>query len=142
METLRVLGQVCMTWWVSATLLCATILGLSWSRRDDIKRAGRLATHALFGLVTLFFVSICCFGIAMIGASRRLGLALEAACGPESACLPSDAAAMRSAITVGVAIGTTSFFLFALAWVIAWIVTIQEENDSIDQSGNPDATVP
>ena len=72
METIRVLGQICMTWWVSATVLCATILGLSWSRREEIKRAGRLATHALFGLVTLFFVSIIGFGIAMIVASQRL----------------------------------------------------------------------
>jgi hypothetical protein len=34
---------------------------------------------------------------------------------------------MRSAITIGVAIGTTTFFLFAVAWVIAWILTIHEE---------------
>ena len=76
METLRVLGQVCMTWWVSATLLCASILGLSWSRRQEIRRAGRIATHALFGLVTIFFISICCFGVAMIMAAQRLGTAL------------------------------------------------------------------
>jgi hypothetical protein len=127
MENLRVLSQICITWWVSAAVVGASILGLSWSRRADIKAAGRIATHALFGMTTLFFLSGCSFGIAMIAAAQQFGDALAGACGPDSACLPSDADAITSAITIGVAIGTTTFFLFAVAWVIAWILTIHEE---------------
>lgn len=132
METLRVLGQACMTWWVSATLLCATILGISWSRRQDIGRAGRWATHALFGLVTVFFFSICSFGVVMIMGTARLGAALVDACTVPppavSVCLASDAQALTSTISVGIGIGTTSFILFALAWVGAWVLTIRGEN--------------
>lgn len=131
METLRVLGQASMTWWVSATVLCAAILGLSWSHREEIRRAGRWATHALFGLAMIFFISICAFGVAMMVASVRLGGALMEACAriadPVTAsCLPSDAEALRWTITVGVGIGTTSFILFALAWMVAWLAIVRE----------------
>jgi hypothetical protein len=84
METLRVLSQICITWWVSAAFLGASILGLLWSRRADIKAAGRMATHALFGMATLFFLSGCSFGIAMIVGAQQLGDALAGACGPDS----------------------------------------------------------
>lgn len=131
-ETLRALGQVCMTWWVSGTVLCATILGLSWAHRDEVRRAGRLATHGLFGLVTVFFASICTFGFAMVFLAGQLGEALVQACGsaPTGAggCSPSDAHLLKSTVVWGVSIGTTSFVLFAIAWVAAWIITIREDN--------------
>lgn len=127
-----------MTWWVSGTVLCATILGLSWVHRDEVRRAGRLATHGLFGLVAIFLGSICIFGIAMVTQAGRLGDALVEACStsvPQRAgeCVASDAHLIRSTIVWGVSIGTTSFVLFAIAWIAAWVITVREEK-SLTQS--------
>ena len=46
---------------------------------------------------------------------------------------------MTGAITVGVAIGTSSFLLFAVAWVVAWIFTVREQDDPV-QAPDPAAS--
>lgn len=128
METLRVFGQVAMTWWVSATVLCATIIGISWARRAEIRHAGMWAINGLFGIAAVFFLSICSFGVAAIWGIWKLGRALIEACSLSAGrvCVASDAIALRSTLAIGTAIGTTSFILFFMAWCAAWVHTLRE----------------
>ncbi|QXT62823.1 hypothetical protein [Tessaracoccus palaemonis] len=79
-ETLRVLIQVAMSWWVSTTVLCASILGALWVKRKDVKNAGKRAVRWLFGVVAVFFGSIIAFGFVAASTAGGLGKQLQAAC--------------------------------------------------------------
>ena len=121
-ETLRIIIEVSMTWWVSSTLLCATILGFTWTKREEVREAGDIAFHGAFLLVTVFFVSICLFGVALWRAIKELGARLREACElPSGTCAVEDADLLSSSTQVGVTIGTSSFVLFTVGWIAAWI---------------------
>ena len=130
---MRVLGTACMTWWVSATVLCVTILGASWIKRDELRSAGRLALHVLFGMVSVFFATMVVFGVQAVVLFNRLTDLLSEAClvaGP-ARCLPADATAVAGGASALVATGTTSFLIFLITWVISWVLVAREGRESM-----------
>lgn len=127
-DILNTIAGTGMTWWVSATVLCATILGVTWSKREDLKKVEGWWFHSLFALVMLFFLSICVFGVYNTIHARAAGDAYVDACiqGHQSVCLAGDARQFAEAVPVGVGIGTTSFIIYSLAWIGAWIAIARE----------------
>lgn len=123
LETMRTLGTICMTWWVSATVLCATILGLAWAKRADLRQARPAAMHGLFAIGFIFFASIVLFGIVIIEISTSFGRKLRDAClaSSQTTCATSDAKTFTRALQWGVGIGTSSFAFCCIAWIVAWI---------------------
>ncbi len=127
-ESLRALGSACMTWWVSATVLCVTILGAAWIYRQKIRKAGRLPLHALFLMVAIFFATMVLFGVQAVLMLRRLVALLSDACveaGP-ARCLPIDAQEIGGGTSALILIGTSSFMIFLFAWLISWWFTVRE----------------
>lgn len=117
------LGEVSMTWWVSATVLCATIVGVTWTKRDEIIKAGRGAVVLLFSLGLVFFISICGYGVTAIRGAVLIRDALLGVCGPGAACTQADAESICSTAIWGIGIGTTSFVIFAITWTAVAILT-------------------
>jgi hypothetical protein len=129
-ETLRTLMQISMTWWVSATVLCASILGASWVRRRDIRKAGPLTTRWLFGSVTMFFLTIVAYGVTSAVSVADLGNQLQIACdATPGRCTPGYAALMSSRMQIGLWIGTSSFILYTIAWVWAGVLVFKAATD-------------
>jgi hypothetical protein len=121
---LEMLASIGMTWWVSATVLCAGIVGAVWVRRQELRKMRRSVRHGFFVLVFLFLVSVIVFGVVLITFTQGLGANLEDACKiveKGGGCSPADATLIRSSMKWGYGIGTTSFIGALIAWVILWV---------------------
>jgi hypothetical protein len=123
-DVLQMIATVGMTWWVSATVLCASIIGGVWVRRRDLRGFGRVPRHGFFILVFVFICSVIAFGLVLICASMGLGSDLQQACVAirrSDGCSASDASTLQSGMVWGFAIGTSSFVVTGIAWIGVWI---------------------
>lgn len=127
-EVLSTIASTGMTWWVSATVLCATILGATWSKRDELKKVEGWWFHSLFALVALFFVSICVFGVWNTRFAMAARDAYVNACfsGSQAVCLADEAGGFGTTVAVSVGIGTTSFIIYLIAWIGAWVAIARQ----------------
>lgn len=123
-DTLQLMATVGMTWWVSSTILCATILGGVWAKRKDLRGFRPWTQHGFFTLIAVFVLTIVGFGVLMIVAISNTGAELSDACSAvvnAGGCKPSDAESLRLSMQWGFSLGTTSFVAFLIAWIGVWI---------------------
>ncbi|WP_424348131.1 hypothetical protein [Kocuria sp. CH-021] len=120
---INMLGTAGMTWWVSATVLGATVIGALWIKKTDVKSMSRFKQRALFWLVSALLFTIFAFGLFCIWASREIGSNLVDACSFNESpdhCTIEDAKLTMNVMTIGFGLGTTSFLIYMLGWFIAW----------------------
>jgi hypothetical protein len=122
-DLLELIATLGMTWWVSATVLCASIIWGVWTKRGDLRgfRAG--ARHGFFALVLSFLLSVMVFGVVLISITNGLGTELERVCTIDvssGGCGSNDASSLKVAMVWGFAIGTSSFLVTTIAWIGVW----------------------
>lgn len=122
-DVLNAASSAGITWWVSATVLCAAILGAVWTKRQELTEMSIPALRTLGGLVTFFLISIIGFGVAMVWYTWELGSELQRSCAlvvELGHCTVSGMAKVKWAHVVGFTIGTSSFVVYTIGWFILW----------------------
>jgi hypothetical protein len=118
LDTLRLLGETGMLWWVSSSALVTAMLGGVWLKREALSqiRSRRLVV-GLCVLIGWFILSIVVYGgrsiWAVISISRDVSDICAAASLPCADVFLSDFSMARD----GYVIGTTTFILALVAWI-------------------------
>lgn len=122
------LAQIGMTWWVSSVVFCGSTLAGVWLKHAELVLHPRLFRW-IQNALTWFFLSIVLFGIfimwqaqALKNETRELVQLIKST---QPANAPSYSGALTEFDTViwGMCLGTTSFVLVLLAWIVLcnWI---------------------
>jgi len=117
-SSLNTAGNVCMTWWVSSVVFCGTILAAIWLQRKELAES-RFIIWLLFAVLTLFFAGIVSFGIVVISHLKKFRedvLTLTTGL-QQGGLFRTDLEFFKW----GMIIGTSSFALILLAWIIFWV---------------------
>jgi hypothetical protein len=114
------IAHVCMTWWVSSVVFCASILAGVWLKRTELVESGMI--HLLGAVLTIFFASIVIFG----GLVRWLYLPnlhkeISDFSGITNGTRKNFFSTELSAFKKSMVLGTGSFFLILLVWIALWI---------------------
>ncbi len=109
----EVLGQLGMAWWVSATVMVIGILRYAYEYKRE---KNTQIPVALMVLVSLFLASIVLFGLVMVYASVKLESEYVFIVG-NSLAERVPVKALYGLLIYGYLIGTSSFFIFIIAWV-------------------------
>ncbi len=114
---LEIIASKSMLWWVSATVLCVTILAGIYRYQDNIKQA---PFRGYMGFPLYFFFS----SIVLYGILVTVSTALEL---QDVRLLLTRLGALSDLfdpeyfwILIGMPIGTGSFLVFLLVWHIMW----------------------
>ena len=110
---------ICMLWWVSATVFCASILSKIWLSKDEIIKSKSLVFYLGVSLFT-FFSSIVIFGcivIFYITNTQNELTELVGLLGFSDVFYLSELSLFRR----GMLCGTSSFFLAWLGWIILFL---------------------
>ena len=114
---LETIASTSMLWWVSATVLCVTLLAGIWRYQDLVKPAP--FRRSMGFLLYFFFTSIVLYGVlvTVVTASglHEVRLLLSQLGAPSSLF---DAEYLW--ILIGMPIGTSSFLFFLLVWHVLW----------------------
>ena len=116
LETLRATNEVSMSWWVSSTLLSATILGVVWKNTKAISGIGKPFLGLLTWGLSFFFVSIVLYGLLI---SSYYVFFLHPSISDLLKGINVETSMFRSEVLVSVAAilnGTTSFIVALLGW--------------------------
>jgi len=130
---LNTIANVGMTWWVSSIVFCGSALGGIWVKRPEVIKMSHFGLLGFF--LGVFFGSIVLFGVLMIYATVKLQTEIE--------LLQSELNIMGHidhvgfiAIKYGYALGTTSFILVLLIWILMWRDLYKEHKLYLSNSFN------
>ena len=125
LQLLNTIAVVGMTWWVSSIVFCGSALGVIWLKRHEIASAPFFGLLGIF--LGVFFASIVLFGIWMVVATGILQ--------SETLAVLNDLNIKNQkhigflAVQIGYAIGTTSFIIVTVSWVVMWRTISNEHNE-------------
>lgn len=129
----NMLGTAGMTWWVSATVLGATVIGVIWTKKDEIHAIEHRRRRLLFQLLSAFYGTILAFGALCVYASWAITRKLIEACSlidsPDH-CTAEDANITMQVLMSAFGLGTTSFIIYIVGWIIVYREIKSEENSS------------
>ena len=122
-QFLQMLVDSGMSWWVSSVAFCAAVVVAVWMNRDsvvDLYASHKIAYQAFMSLVLMFFLSVDGYGAwllrSVIGIKDQLfSLMTIADSGFEYAYFEF------TSIRVAFTIGTSSFVILSIIWIVAWI---------------------
>ena len=118
LEMWRTIGNVTMLWWVSAIVLCLSILGAAWTHGHKLKE--RFHLHVAGVAIMVFFTMVFSYGLLVILYIPRLHedlVALLAAGARETTTFDSELWFFRFAMYTG----TADYLMVMAVWVIMWI---------------------
>lgn len=122
-QFLQTLVETGMSWWVSSVAFCAAVVVAIWLNRDNVMELyakHRLAYQVFMSLVLIFLLSVVGYGLWMIrsvlGIKEQLAGLIEGA----EANLHYSYFEFTS-IGVAFVIGTTSFMILSVIWVVVWV---------------------
>ena len=113
----NMLGNVCMTWWVSSVVFCGSILAAVWLNKQELAASGVIGWLGF--VLFFFFATVVCFGILVIRYLDKLQ--------KEISTLAKELnhegffSNELSIFKLGMIDGTSSFALVLIVWVILWI---------------------
>jgi len=116
LETLRATNEVSMSWWVSSTLLSATILGVVWKNTKAISGIDEPFLGLLTWGLNFFFVSIVLYGLLI---SSYYVFFLHPSISELLKGIHVEKSMFQSEVLVSVAAilnGTTTFLVALLGW--------------------------
>jgi hypothetical protein len=117
LEMWRTIGDATMLWWVSAVVLCATIIGIALTHADKIKKPRHLHVAAL--VVMVFFTMIFTYGLIVILYIPRLHADIVSL----AAGQPGVGTAFNPELwffRYAMYMGTGNYLLFMVVWGILW----------------------
>jgi cytochrome bd-type quinol oxidase subunit 2 len=121
--TLEMIASLGMTWWVSATVLCAGIVGSVWVKRKEVRQISEGVRRKFSYLIFSFFCTVILFGVVLMVVTAGTGVGLVEACKQvdrSGGCKAVDAYLLWICMVLGLMIGTTSFVAVAKAWTMMW----------------------
>jgi len=122
LNTMTTLSGQVMLWWVSATALSVAIFGLAGSQYKSLTKHP-IEYWCLFALGAVFFVTVIISGLAYKKYFKKLLSGLPDICDrlEKSSGHPYPEANLSSQLPRAIFIGTTSFIIALIIWVIAAI---------------------
>ena len=125
---LDTIAMVGISWWVSATVFCASIIAVIYKKRSELRETPRVFHWLQLGLY-LFFFSIVLFGVFLMNMTSKLNLeTIEIIKIIDNQQSTSQLTNINfgefTTVYWGLAIGTSSFVLIVVAWVLLsnWIL--------------------
>ncbi|HEY0097870.1 MAG TPA: hypothetical protein VGB76_02850 [Pyrinomonadaceae bacterium] len=118
LSSLHTAGIVCITWWVTLVVFCGTILAATWLHKEKLVQTTPMK-WTLFAVLTIFFLGAVGFGVLVIAYLRKFK--------GDVARFPENSNEGRLFNTElgffqgGMWIGTVSFILILMAWVVFWL---------------------
>jgi len=128
LELLNTIANVGMTWWVSSIVFCGSALGAIWLKRHEIAAAPFFGWLGLF--LGVFFVSIVLFGVWMVIATSILQSETNAILEALKIVKHKNHIGFL-AVQLGYALGTTSFIIVTIIWVVMWRTISNEHKKSL-----------
>ena len=127
-DSLIMLGNVGMLWWVSATVFCLSIIKSVYSE-NTISKAKSINTPITI-IISVLITSIVCFGIMAAITVDKLHLETKRLLSLLN--FYNDYGILFKGVYLGYLIGSTSFLLFLLIWIFLRVNTKQEDFDEED----------
>ena len=116
-DALNTIANTSTLWWVSAVVFCATLLGVIWTKKDEVRKLP--FRTALGSLLYVFFASIVAYGTLVTGIVLKQYLDVRYLLGQMTVPLHMFDAEYIWAL-VGIPIGTSSFVIFLIVWRKLW----------------------
>lgn len=114
-----------MLWWVSATGLCALLLGGVWLKREELGTSTSAVRNGIAILIGGFLLSVVLYGGHIVLATRTMTAEVQGLCPPSDVLCKMTFATEFRTVGIGVAIGTSSFVLALMAWVAVWWIFLR-----------------
>lgn len=124
LDMLDTTANTSMLWWVSSVVFCGYALSASWYYRDEFVKVPRM--KLLFLFMTFFFISIVAYGCYIcygIWALYNETSYLVTKLGVRENLLFEFKGTLSA-----VAIGTTSFVVVLILWILFWNHMRKEQN--------------
>jgi len=129
MDQANMLATTGMTWWVSSVVLCGSILGAVWLKRNELIRSDHFKNLGI-GLI-LFFLSIVIYGVWMIYGMYLLESETSAVL--KSLKIQSSLSGFKT-IQVAYAVGTTSFIFITILWCFLFRELIKKDKQETEHN--------
>lgn len=126
-RTLHTYFTTGMTWWVSAVVFSGSILIGTWANNGKVVQlavSNPFVSHVIFCLVTLFFATVIGYGGWCIHSLEKLKTSVSeiiASISRDSAVKHTVTIPEFTLISVAYVIGTSSFVLILVIWLVTWI---------------------